>query len=123
MDQAAFDNLAARVYKIADQVHTHEVKMGEHGVLIDVMTTHVEGLRSTMATRDQLSSAEKTIKAEMTTAVSAAKEQLENAVGLMTLKVQYVHDDLEPIKRGVYGVVWLVVGAVVIALIALVVKK
>lgn len=99
-----------RIHKLADTVQIHETKIAQHDVLIHAHTSALESVR--MSTREHVDSAVKMI--ELT---------IESAVNQTTLKLQALQDDLAPIKRGVYWVVTLIIGSVIAAVLALVLKK
>lgn len=106
------DALRSRLYKLNDRVEQHTITLAEHHVMIGDASHQLDVVRSQMSTREQLDGA-----------VAAVKVQLENSVALMTLNVQAVRNDLAPIKRGINWAVMLILGAVLTALIALVVKQ
>jgi ABC-type phosphate transport system auxiliary subunit len=106
---AAIEAYRRRVHRLADTVQTHEGKIGEHGVLIGVLTSQVEALRRTTASREQLDHAVAVVRAQMDTIHSENKLRLDN-----------MRDQLEPIRRGVFWAVGLIIGAVLFAIMTLV---
>lgn len=112
MDAGEVEKLRERVFKLADDLRMHDVQIGEHGVLIRVLTTQLEALRMTGASREQVEQLE-----------TRLGQQIASNLVTVTLKVQHVHDDLAPIQRGIYWAVTLIIGVVILALLALVVKK
>ena len=101
-----------RIHKLADTVQLHEKQLAQHDVMIQAHTTTVESLRTQMSTREQLQNA-----------VSLFEISLESSVRELTAKLTALHDDLSPIKRGIYWVVTLIIGSVLLAMLALVLKK
>lgn len=99
-DKPDLRGLYARVYKMADTLQAHEVKLGEHGVLITVLNTQYAALRSETATKDNVNA----------------------AVSLVKNDIQGLRDDLAPIKRGIGWVIALVLGAVATAILGLVIR-
>jgi hypothetical protein len=90
--------LKARVRNLNDTVQEHRIKVAEHGVLIENLSERVNVLQSTTVTR----------------------EGLANAVSSIHASIQQVKNDLAPIQRGIYWVVTLVFGALILAVLSLI---
>ena len=122
-DDTAHAQLVRRVYKLNDTAQAHEMKIGEHGVLIGVLTQQVEALRSTTASREQLDHYAESVHTKVAAVETAMKSAIGMTADTLTLKLQHLHDDLDPIKRRMDWAVGLIVGAVIIALLGLVLKS
>lgn len=105
----SIESYRRRVHRLADTVQIHEGKLGEHGVLIGVLTQQVEALRRTTASREQLDHA-----------VAVVRGQLDTYHAENKLKFDNMRDQLEPIRRGVFWAVGLIIGAVLFAIMTLV---
>lgn len=133
LDGSAMELVRRRMHKVSDMVQIHEGKLGEHGVLIGVLSAQVEALRSTTASREQLDHGlklmtekmggiERTTADKMDSIEQSTATKIENAESTLTLKLENMHNDMAPIKSGIYKIVWLIVAAVVVAILALVIK-
>lgn len=99
----ATDELARtreRLHKINDMVQSHEVKLGEHSILLTMFAGELETLKQNVAT----------------------KEHVEAGVTALTLKLDNLADKVAPIRSGVHWLVILVLGAVVTAILTLVLR-
>lgn len=134
LDGSAAELIRRRLHKVNDMVQVHEGKIGEHGVLIGVLTSQVEALRSTTASREQLDHGlrlvtekmggiEQTTTSKMESIKESTKVTIQNSEDKLTLKIENLRGDLTPIKRGINGIVWLVIVAVMGALLALVLRS
>lgn len=101
-----------RLHRINDVVQVHELKLNEYGIKIDLMAKQVLGLTTQTATREQLDAA-----------VLALGTKVANAVDLMSLQIHNIADDLAPIRKGIYWVITMVLGAVVLAVLAFVLRR
>lgn len=108
-DDDGIDSLRARVHRMSDLVHAHDGMLREHSVLLSMNGKQIEVVRTSCATVEQLNHASATMK----TAV-------ENSERLLTEKLTTLSNDLGPIKRGVYWAIAIILGAVLMALMALV---
>lgn len=104
--------IESRVYNLNDTQLVHATCIAEHRVQIAKLESDVLQIRSTMATGEQLNHG-----------MERLSEALKAAVTEMSLKLQLVHNDLDPIKRGIGWIVTLVLGAVVLALLALILGR
>ena len=100
--------LRARVHRLSDMVQGHEGTLREHKVLLEHQERAHSSLAARAATQEQLGHA----RGAMTTELAAAVAQL-------TLQIGTVKDDLAPIKRGVYWAVTLILGALILAMMTL----
>lgn len=134
LDGTGGDQLRRRVYRISDTVQAHEIKLGEHGVLIGVLTHQVDALRQTTASREQLDHAVVTLGATMDSIEETTKTKMEaiehsTAANIkaiaetLTLKLDHMHGDMAPLKSGIYWAVALILGAVLLSLVGLVLKS
>jgi len=97
--------IRGRIHKLADMVQTHEGLLIEHRTLLPLLTKQLEALRGEAATREGV-----------TVAINTLKLQME-------LKLEKIQETLDPIKRGVYWAVVLILGSVVVAVLALVLRN
>lgn len=112
------ETLRKRIHKMSDQVQAHELRLAEDAVQIRSLTERLDGALRTMATGDQLHAMESNLALQLLN----AKLQLEGAVSLIREQVSNLKDDLTPIRKGINWVVTLVLGAVILAVLALVLK-
>ena len=108
-----------RLHKVSDMIQVHEGRLGEHGVLISVLSSQVEALRQTTASREQLDHAVASVKGQLVAFHGENTLKLEN----FDTKLSQVRDDLTPIKNGIYWAVGLILTTVILALLALVLKR
>lgn len=106
------DKLRSRIHNMSDRLQSHESRLAVSEFIAENLTKRVDAFARTMATGEQLTNAVTQIELKLTN----TKEKLESAVA--SLK-----DDLGPIKNGIYWIVTLIIGAVVLAIIATVIKK
>ncbi len=111
LDGSIEAQLRARIHRLADTVQNHHVELVSHQLEIGVLTERVKMMGEQMSTRDQLSSA-----------VNDFTFRLTSTSNEMALKLQLVHADLDPIKKGIYGLLALVLTGVVLAIMGLVLK-
>lgn len=103
--EPTMESMRARIHKLSDLVQSHEGSLREHGVRIQVIAEEVSDVRNHSATRDQLE--------------ALHRENILRHAAIET-KVDNLKDDLVPIKNGISKVVWLVISAVILALLTLV---
>ncbi len=101
-----------RLHKLSDQVQVHEGKILGHDIKIEFAAQQVQALIAQTATREQLD-----------TATLSLGEKLAASVALMTLQIQTIADDIAPLRKGIYWIVTLVLGAVVLAVLTLVLRQ
>ncbi len=111
-DTDELNKVRDRIHKLAGTVQGHEIKIAQHEVLMNTLSHTVESVRAQMSTREQLEAA-----------VVLFGLRLDKAVSEMSLKLTDVHTDLDPIKRGIYWAVGLILATVILAIVALVIKK
>jgi SMC interacting uncharacterized protein involved in chromosome segregation len=95
------DELLSLPRRLSNQLQAQEGKLIGLSIRMDNVEKDVNGIRL----------------------ASATTEQLTNAVTLLTVKLENLHNDLEPIKRGIYWAVSLTLSAVLLALISLVITR
>lgn len=103
------DQLRLRVHKLADQVQEHEGRFIKIETVIPMLTDQQESIRLNSATRDSVDSA-----------VKALSAKIEASAEVYTLKLQQIEKRFDPIQRGIYAVVGIVLMSVLGALLALV---
>lgn len=92
--------IANRVHRLADTVQRHELALAKQLQRIETTEGDVKDLRDSMAT----------------------SEQLKSAVSNIDLRFTHLHDAIDPIRKGVYALVWLILSSIVIAVLALVLR-
>lgn len=96
--------IRARYYKLIQMVQAHEGRFGEHAQELRTHTRQLDSLTQTTVT----------------------KEQLNHAVETLTLKLGHeaksLHEAIDPVRHGIYWVVALVLGAMLLALVGLVLQ-
>lgn len=111
-DTSEVDKLRSRLHRLADRMQSHESRI----IIVEYVNKRLEErmdvIGKTMATGEQLAGAVEKIELKLTN----ARNQLEDAV--CALK-----DDLAPIKKGIYWVITIVLGAVILAGLGLVLAK
>lgn len=118
MTEEEQEKLRQRLHNMNDKVQSHELRLAEQGALLRSVTERVDGIVKTMATSDQLHAMELNLALQL----GNAKSQLESAVALIREQVTNVKDDLLPIKSGINWLARLIIGAVILAVLALVLK-
>lgn len=103
------DQLRLRVHKLADQVQEHEGRFISLETIIPMFKEQLESIRVNSATRDSVDSAVKTLSAT-----------IEANAKVNGLELQQIKARFDPIQRGIYAVVGLVIMSVLGALLALV---
>lgn len=96
-----FQRMRERMHKITDTLQEHRLKIGEHDLRLDAAGAEILNLQDTMAT----------------------SEQLESARAMLTVKLDHLADTIEPITRGIYWAVALILGGVLLALLGLVLRE
>lgn len=90
-----------RLHKLADDQQEHRMKIAEHELRLSALAADVLDMRDSAATRDQLASLE----------------------ALLTLKLDQLAKTIEPIRSGINKLVWVIVVAILMALLGLVLVK
>lgn len=111
-DLSEIDKLRSRVHNMSDRLQAHENRLAIMEFQSEALAKRIDIFARTMATGEQLTNCVAQIELKLTN----AKEKLESAVAA-------IKEDLGPIKNGIYWIVTLIVGAVVLAIIATVIKK
>lgn len=93
--------IRARIHKLADQVQIHTLTLAEHALLLRALTDDQRTMKSTMATT----------------------EQVAHSAALIEAKIDGIREIVEPIRRGINWAIGLVLGAVILAIIGLVIKS
>jgi len=92
--------LRARVHKLADVTQANASSIAELKLTTANLAGQLAGLASS----------------------SATSQQLEYAVELLTVKLGHLHEDLSLIKRAIYWASGIVIGGIILAVLALVVR-
>lgn len=100
-----------RIHNLNDELQQQRMKIQEHSILLGVMQTDIAMIRKDSATREQL---------EM--GLLRVGQEIKDSRAQTDLKLDALKETLDPIKRGIYWVVTLIVGAVILALIGLAMK-
>lgn len=101
-----------RLHKLADDMQIIKTKSAEHEIKIGMLTTQVSSLSSQTATREQLDAA-----------VLQLGEKVTNAVTLMSVQIKSIADDIAPIKKGIYWAIGIVLSSILLAVMALVLRR
>jgi hypothetical protein len=118
MDAKEGAKIRARIHNLSDVVQKHEIRLAEDKVLIEAVTSRVDGIIRTMATGEQLRAAETNIGLQLTN----NKTQLEGQLTDLRTQMTNVKEDLAPIRSGINWVATLIIGAVILAILALVLR-
>jgi uncharacterized protein YigA (DUF484 family) len=103
--------LRGRLHKIGDMVTVHEGTLARHEIVIGQLSSGLSDLRETAATKEQLQYAQHTVTAD----IKALSVQLD-------LKLDKITDAVDTLQSGGKWLILLVVGAVVAAILELVIK-
>lgn len=106
-DDNRLENIRSRVHRLSDMVQHHEGTLIQHSTVIPILQKQLESA----ATREGL-----------TNAFDTLKTQMESTAALYTEKLRVIENKLDPIQRGIYFVVILIVTAVIGAVLTLVVQ-
>lgn len=93
-----------RLHHMNDTQQVHALKLNEHEIKLGLLTQQYTVLSTQSATREQLDAA-----------VLSLGEKVSTSVALMTVQLTNLANDLAPIRKGIYWIVTLVLGAVVLA--------
>ena len=113
VDDVQFEKLTQRVHKMSDMVQAHEGTIREHGVLINFLNNQLETVRQTTATREALDNAIGRVTTMQESNRAQLTASLESSEKTLSLKLNHLHDDMVPIKRGIYWVVGLILAALI----------
>lgn len=102
----------ARIYKLADKVQEHEGLLIEHKTILPMLTRQLDSLQAASATREGLTAAVTVLQLKMD---SSAKEY--------TLKLDSIENALSLIQRGINWTIGIILTSVLVAVLALVLKK
>lgn len=92
--------------------------MGEHGVLLTVLDQHYQKA----ATKENLEAAIVVTRQHIDAAIVTQNAHLDTKMGAVKGDIKLLADQLAPIAKGVYAVIWLVIAAVLVAMMALVIR-
>lgn len=109
--EASILQIRGRIHKLADTVQKHEGQLIQHATVIPLLTQQLEALRSEAATREGV-----------TAAINTLKLQMESTAREYTLKLNQIQEALSPIQRALNWTVALIIGSVILASLALVLK-
>jgi len=97
-----------RIHNLNDELQLHRLSIKEHDIVLGMLKTDIALMRATAATREQLE-----------TGLKSVGEKIENVHTQTDLKLDAIKETLDPLKRGIYWVVTVIVGAVILAVIGL----
>jgi len=106
----------SRIHNLNDVVVKQGGDISEHAIHIRTLKERVDKLTADVATGEQLEA----VKEHLLLQLSVAKMQLEGSVAQINLKLMAVSEKLDPIQRGIWWVVTLILGAVILAVLGLV---
>lgn len=104
-----------RLHRMNDVVQVHELTLHEHGIKIDQLEKQVSSLFTQAATREQLDAAVLSLGEKVAAAVTLMSLQIKTIAENMGNQVKQITDTLDPIRKGIYWVITLVFGAVILA--------
>ncbi len=104
--------LRERLHRLNDTVQIHVGLLGEHRIRLEQAEKQIGVLTNQTATREQLDAA-----------AIALGIKLANAMEVMSLQIKAIADDLAPIRKGVYWVITVVLGSILIAGLSLLLKR
>lgn len=110
-EHSEVDRLRARLHKLADMLQVHEVRLGEHTIMLTVMREAMESLRQTSVTR-----------AAFEAAINGMATKLDLFHTEHSLKLDHIREEIAPIRSGIRWAVGLVLTAVIVALLGLIIK-
>jgi hypothetical protein len=97
-----------RLHKMADMIQAQNGQLVEHNVMIRSVTEDVARLQDTTATSDQL---------------EAMGNNMAHIGRTLELKLGHLADTMEPIRRGVYWMVGIILASVLGAVLFLVIRN
>lgn len=100
-----------RIHNLSDDLQTQRMQVREHEILIRMMQTDIAMIRTSSATREQLDAG-----------LKAVGQEIKDGRAQTDLKLDAIKETLDPLKRGIYWVVTVIVGAVILAVIGLAMK-
>lgn len=101
-----------RIYKISDVLTEHGKTLVEHTTIIGMLNQEIKILSSTAVNRDLLNAT-----------VGTALLKIESMHSENSLKFAHISQQIEPIRKAISWAAYTVVGAVIIALLTLVLKS
>lgn len=112
-----------RVHKLADMVQTHEGAIREQGATIASISEQIRSLREAAATREGLTAAVDAVKVQIATMHTEFRLQMTGQAEKYALQFQHllerIDSKVDPIQRGIYWIITLTLGAVVLGLLSL----
>jgi hypothetical protein len=102
------------------RVLTVEQRLERHDVMLETLARDFQMLRNGMATRELVDAAIGALAGQ----VAATEEALSTAIATesknIDLKLQHLREQVEPIRKGIARLVWVVILAIVGAVLAMV---
>ncbi len=108
VDLEVIEKFRARFHNLADKVHGHELKVAELRLQVNYLLESFKGMASA---------------AQLTAAVATIEQKLSAESKVLTLQIGHIHEDVSSIKRGIWWVIGIVIGAVILAVLAFVLKR
>jgi hypothetical protein len=118
MDADETDRQRQRLHKLADTVQANQITLGEQAALIRMLQQQIDTMAGTFVNRDLLNATIGTTLGKVEMLHSENKLKFEH----FETKLDHLHSDLAPIRRAIYWAASLIVGAVIMALLALVIQ-
>jgi hypothetical protein len=107
-----------RIHKLADTVQANQITLAEQSALIGMLQQQIDAVHGTFVNRDLLNATVGTALMKVENLHNENKLKFEH----FETKLDHLHSDLAPIRRAIYWAASLIVGAVILALVALVVR-
>lgn len=107
-----------RIHKLADTVQQHEGGLREQGAMIRMLQQQIESVAGASVSRDLLNATIGTTLTKVEMLHNENKLKFEH----FETKLDHLAENLAPIRRAIYWAASLIIGAVILALVALVVN-
>lgn len=98
-----------------EQLHAHAGTLSDHAMRLVRVETQMDALQRvipTLATQDQVDAAERRVTA-----------RVDSCTDLLDAKMTHVVDTVAPLRKGIYWVVTLILGAVILGVLALLFRQ
>jgi hypothetical protein len=116
------ERLRTRIHQLADDVQALKIHHVEHKGVLEGHARSIERLEDSCVSRDQLESVVKMMSAGMASIQSEASAKLVGLQRETNLSLEALRSDIAPIKAGINRLAWIIVIAVVGAVLAMVVN-
>lgn len=115
------DRARDRLHKLAATVQAHDTMLVEHKTLLEFLRSQAESLQR--LPKELVDAAAETLRLQFTVELATVKTELATVKTQLTADIKRVEEALKPIQQGVTGIVWLILAAVVGAILTVVFKR